>query len=145
MGKLADLVLWKPEFFGAHPELILKGGYVAWAQMGDPNASIPTPQPVYGRPMFAAQPSSVQSSSRSSIVFMSQVSIDQKRHETYGLRKRVEAVRNCRKVGKRDMKLNYYLPMIKVNPETYEVTVDGELIVMQPAERVSLAHGYHLF
>src|SRR5438309_5043728 len=120
-GKLADLVLWKPAFFGIKPEMVVKGGFIAWAQMGDPNASIPTPQPVYMRPMFGSFGKAV---GPTSLALVSAASLDAVAR--YGLRKRIEPVRHCRSIGKRDMKLNDVTPKITVDPETYRVEADGE-------------------
>jgi urease subunit alpha len=141
-GKLADLVLWKPAFFGVKPELVLKGGFIAWAQMGDPNASIPTPQPVSMRPMFGSFGSAVGGTS---LAFVSQHSIDRGVAPGYGLTKRLSAVRDCRSVGKRDMKLNDAMPRITVDPETYVVTADGEVLRSTPASVLPLAQRYFLF
>src|SRR6266700_3650358 len=125
VGKLADLVLWKPALFGAKPEMVVKGGVIAWSQMGDPNASIPTPQPVYMRPMFGAFGRAVGGTS---IAFVSQLCKERRVAENYGLTKRIEPVRHCRKISKRDMKWNDALPKITVDPETYEVRADDELL-----------------
>jgi urease subunit alpha len=114
-GKLADLVLWQPKFFGTKPEIIIKGGTIAWAQMGDPNASIPTPQPVLMRPMFGAQPGAAVDTS---VAFVSGAAVDAGVHERYGLRKAVEAVRGTRTVCKADMVRNSACPEITVDPET---------------------------
>src|SRR5580700_1508615 len=141
-GKLADLVLWKPAFFGAKPEMVLKGGFIAWSQMGDPNASIPTPQPVMMRPMFGAFGSAA---GRSSIAFVSRLCRDQGVAASYGLHKRIEAVRGCRTIGKRDMVLNDALPSLSVDPETYEKSADGVLLRCDPAVRLPLAQRYSLF
>ncbi len=141
-GKFADLILWSPAFFGVKPELILKGGIIAYAQMGDPNASIPTPQPVYGRPMFGAYGRSIYNNS---ITFMSQSAVDNKVHEKLGLMKRVEAVRKCRDISKKDMIHNDQTPRIEVNPETYEVRVDGEHITCEPATVLPMAQLYFMF
>ncbi|MGA2247275.1 MAG: urease subunit alpha [Verrucomicrobiota bacterium] len=141
-GKLADLVLWKPAFFGAKPELVLKGGVIAWAQMGDPNASIPTPQPVCMRPMFGAFGGAAGSCS---IAFVSGLARQQGVAEKYGLSKRVEAVKGCRSVGKKDLKWNNAMPKIAVDPETYEVRADGELLTCEPAKTLPLAQRYFLF
>jgi urease subunit alpha len=141
-GKLADLVLWKPAFFGSKPELVLKGGVIAWAQMGDPNASIPTPQPVIMRPMFGAFG---RAPGGNSIAFVSRLCHDQGVAATYGLTKRIEAVRGCRNLGKKDMKWNDATPRITVDPETYEVTADGERLVCDPATTLPLAQLYQLF
>ncbi len=141
-GKLADLVLWKPAFFGVKPEIVIKGGIIAWSQMGDPNASIPTPQPVLMRPMFGAfgrAPGPI------SIAFVSRLCRDKGVAAGYGLSKRIEAVRGCRQLGKKDMKWNDATPRITVDPETYEVTADGELLVCAPAKVLPLAQRYLLF
>ena len=142
VGKLADLVLWKPAFFGAKPELIIKGGQIAWAQMGDPNASIPTPQMVHMRPMFGATGGAV---GETSVTFVSQAAASGGVGGAYGLSKRVEPVRGCRSVTKADMKLNDATPKIEVDPETYVVTADGEVLSCEPAERLPLAQKYFLF
>jgi urease subunit alpha len=142
VGKLADLVLWKPPFFGIRPELVIKGGFIAWAQMGDPNASIPTPQPLRMRPMFGAFGRAPGSTSTA---FVSQASLDQHVPQAYGLTKRLAAVRGCRTVGKRDLKLNDALPVMTVDPETYVVTADGEPLRSNPARVLPLAQRYCLF
>ncbi|MEB3103370.1 urease subunit alpha [Ferviditalea candida] len=141
-GKLADIVLWKPAFFGIKPELVIKGGFIAYAQMGDPNASIPTPQPVYGRTMFGAYGNAVHSTS---ITFVSQAAIDRGIPQRLQLKKRIEPVKNCRNIGKKDMMLNDRTPKIEVNPETYEVKVDGEPVTCEPAEVLPMAQRYFLF
>ena len=140
VGKLADLVLWKPAFFGAKPEMVIKGGIIAHAQMGDPNASIPTPQPVYPRPMFGAQGNAV---GPTSLAFVSQASLETV--ASYNLSKRAVAVSNCRDIGKKDMKRNDLTPNIHIDPETYRVTVDGEPLTCEPAAKLPLAQLYHLF
>ncbi|CAI8598101.1 unnamed protein product [Vicia faba] len=142
VGKLADLVLWKPSFFGAKPEMVIKGGDVAWAEMGDPNASIPTPEPVIMRPMFGAYG---KAGSANSIAFVSKAALDYGVKALYGLDKRVEAVENVRKISKLDMKLNDALPEITVDPETYTVTADGEVLTCTPATTVPLSRNYYLF
>jgi urease subunit alpha len=142
IGKLADLVLWRPDLFGVKPELVLKGGFIAWAQMGDANASIPTPQPLVMRPMFGAFGRAVGGIS---LAFVSQLALDEGGAERYGLRKRLVAVRGCRTLGKRDMKLNDATPAIRVDPETYLVTADGEPLRSQPATALPLAQRYFLF
>lgn len=142
VGKLADLVLWKPSFFGAKPEMIIKGGAVAWADMGDPNASIPTPEPVMMRPMFGAFG---KAGSAHSIAFVSKAALDDGVKAKYGLSKRVEAVGNVRKLTKSDMKLNDALPNITVDPETYTVTADGEVLTCTAATTVPLSRNYFLF
>ncbi len=142
VGKLADLVLWKPSMFGAKPETVIKGGVIGWAQMGDPNASIPTPQPVFMRPMFGAFGRAVGGTS---IAFVSQLCKAKGVAKDYGLTKRIEAVKGCRKVTKRDLKWNDALPTIVVDPETYEVHADGELLTCEPAKLLPLAQRYFLF
>ena len=139
-GKLADLVLWQPAFFGVKPELVIKGGVIAYAQMGDANASIPTPQPVYPRPMFGSYGNAIGSTS---LAFVSQASHE--RVGEYGLAKAVVPVEHCRDIGKADMRLNDALPNIEVDPETYKVSVDGREITCAPAEKLPLAQLYHLF
>ncbi|BDG07373.1 urease subunit alpha [Anaeromyxobacter paludicola] len=142
VGKLADLVLWSPAFFGAKPELVLKGGFVSWSQMGDANASIPTPQPVRMRPMFGALG---RARGATSVAFVSRAAAEAGVGARLGLAKRVEAVRGCRGLGKKDMRLNDALPALRVDPETYEVTADGVSLTCAPAARVALARRYFLF
>jgi urease subunit alpha len=142
VGKLADLVLWRPALFGARPEMVIKGGFIAWSQMGDPGASIPTPQPVYMREMFGAMG---RATGATSIAFVSRRAAAEGTVEALGLGKRVVAVRGCRQLSKRDMKLNDALPKITVDPETYEVRADGELLRCEPAARLPLAQLYSLF
>jgi urease subunit alpha len=141
-GKRADLVLWNPAFFGVKPEMVLLGGSIAVAQMGDPNASIPTPQPVYSRPMFASMGRAVQ---RSAVAFLSQAGQEAGVAESLGLQRDTLAVQNCRNIGKKDMVLNDAMPFIEVNPETYEVRADGELLVCEPAEVLPMAQRYFMF
>ncbi len=141
-GKLADLVLWKPAFFGVKPEIVLKGGFIAWAQMGDPNASIPTPQPLVMRPMFGAFG---RATGATSLAFVSAAGLAAGVAARYGLGKRAVAVRGCRTVSKRDMKLNDALSAITVDPETYVVTADGEALRSAPAAVLPLAQRYFLF
>jgi urease alpha subunit len=141
-GKFADLVVWSPMFFGVKPDLVLKGGSIAYAQMGDPNASIPTPQPVFGRPMFAAFGKAV---TQSSITFVSQAAYDSGIGERFGLQKRIEPVKGCRSISKKDMIHNDGTPSIEVNPETYEVKVDGEAVTCEPATELPMAQLYFLF
>src|SRR5450755_343030 len=141
VGKLADLVLWKPAFFGVKPSLIVKGGMIAAAAMGDPNASIPTPQPVHYRPMFGAFGKALQTS----ITFVSQAALERGGLAKLGLVKPLLAVSNTRKLGKRDMKLNDTLPSIDVDPETYAVRADGVLLTCAPAAVLPLAQRYFLF
>ena len=142
VGKLADLVLWRPAFFGVKPSLILKGGSIASAAMGDPNASIPTPQPVHYRPMFAGQGSGV---APASLTFVSQAAQQADVAGRYGLRKRTVAVENCRSVSKRDMVHNDWQPDISVDPETYQVVADGQLLTCEPATELPMAQRYFLF
>ena len=141
-GKFADLVLWKPAFFGAKPSMILKGGNIMAAAMGDPNASIPTPQPVHYRPMFAAYGKALASSC---ITFMSKAAIKANVPDKLGLERRIEAVKGCRKVTKSDMIHNDYQPNVTVDSETYEVRADGELMTCEPATELPLAQRYFLF
>ncbi len=141
-GKLADLVLWRPAFFGARPELVIKGGLIAWAQMGDANASIPTPQPLMMRPMFGAHG---RATGATSIAFVSQRSIEESVLPALRLNKMISAVRRCRGIGKKDMRLNNALPKMEVDPETYQVRADGELLTCAPAQMLPLAQRYSLF
>ncbi|MBU7593412.1 urease subunit alpha [Metabacillus halosaccharovorans] len=142
VGKMADFVLWDPAFFGAKPELVVKGGMIVWSVMGDPNASIPTPQPVLYRPMFANFGKAKHSTS---MTFLSKAAFDNHIHEELGLEKKIGVVKNIRQLKKKDMKLNGETPTIEVDPQTYEVMVDGELITCEPDEKVSLAQRYFLF
>ena len=141
-GKRADLVLWNPAFFGVKPEMVLLGGTIACAQMGDPNASIPTPQPVYSRPMFGAYGRSVE---QSAVTFVSAAAQAEGIGDALGLAKSTVAVTNTRGIGKRDLLLNDATPHMEVNPETYEVRADGELLTCQPAEVLPMAQRYFLF
>ena len=142
-GKLADLVLWSPAFFGVKPDLVLKMGSIAAAPMGDPNASIPTPQPVHYRPMFASFGKSVHNSA---VSFVSQAAEDAGIRESLGLQKRTLPVRNTRGgIGKSDMQLNNHCPDIEVDPETYEVRADGELLTCEPATELAMAQRYFLY
>jgi urease subunit alpha len=141
-GKLADIVLFKPALFGVKPELILKGGFIAWANMGDPNASIPTPQPAFYRPQFGAAGRALGSTA---ITFTSQAALDHGTLKNLGLRRRLEPVANTRKIGKRDMVLNDALPKIEVDPETYTVKADGRILTCEPATVLPLAQRYFLF
>jgi urease subunit alpha len=140
VGKLADLVLWKPAFFGVKPEIIIKGGLIAGALMGDGNASIPTPQPCIYRPMFGSYGMAINPLS---FHFVSAAGVESENLK--GLRRSMTAVRGCRTVRKTDLKLNDALPKIEVNPETYEVRADGELLKCDPAEVLPLAQRYFLF
>ncbi|KAG8930750.1 hypothetical protein FRC03_004464 [Tulasnella sp. 419] len=141
-GLLADLVLWKPENFGSKPSMVLKSGVIVWSQMGDANASIPTVQPILSRPMWGA---STASAALNSVSFVSQISIENGTIASYRLSKRVEAVKTCRTVTKKDMKLNSTTPAMKVNPETYAVHANGELADISPAETLPLTRSYNLF
>src|SRR5207248_8244552 len=137
-GKLADLVLWKPAFFGVKPEIVIKGGFIAWSVMGDANASIPTPQPVLYRPMFGAFG---EAPTATGVLFTSKAAIEA------GLtsKKRLVPVERCRSIGKKDMVHNAATPNIEVNPETYEVRADGELLTCEPAKVLPMAQCYFLF
>jgi len=142
VGKIADLVLWRPAFFGVKPELIIKGGLIAAAAMGDPNASIPTPQPVYYRPMFG---SFGQATNRIACHFVSALSLTQGDLAQRGLRKPLLPVQSCRQLTKTDMRWNNYLPRLHVDAETYEVSIDGQRITCDPAPSLPLAQRYFLF
>jgi urease subunit alpha len=142
VGKWADLVLWKPAFFGVKPALVLKGGFIAAAAMGDPNASIPTPQPVHYRPMFGAFGGAMH---RTSITFVSQAALAGGVGEAYGLHKHLAAVKGCRTVKKTDMVHNGYLPAMHVDAQTYEVRADGQLLTCEPATVLPMAQRYFLF
>lgn len=141
-GKLADLVLWKPAFFGVKPQLILKSGAIAYAQMGDANASIPTPQPIHSRPMFASYGTAIASTS---LTFISQAAFEAGIREKFGLQKQTVAVKNTRNLSKADLKLNDLTPMIEVDSETYEVKADGKLLTCEPASILPMAQKYFLF
>jgi len=141
-GKLADLVVWKPAFFGVKPELVLKGGFIAWAAMGDPNASIPTPQPVLYRPMFGALG---RARASSCATFVSRAALEAGVPARLGLARRAVAVAGCRAVTKKSMRLNDALPRIEVDPETYAVRADGELMTCEPARELPMAQRYFLF
>jgi urease subunit alpha len=142
VGKLADLVLWHPAFFGIKPELVIKGGFIAWSQMGDANASIPTPQPVAMRPMFGAYGAA---GSATSLAFVSKISLEDGRVQRYGLRKNLVAVHGCRTLTKKALKLNDATPVMHVDPETYIVTADGEELRCEPMAVLPLAQRYFLF
>ncbi len=142
VGKLADLVLWRPAFFGVKPELVVKGGMIAWAAMGDPNASIPTPQPVLYRAMFGAYG---RARGSTALTFVSAAALAGGVPERLGLARRAVAVQNCRRIGKRDMVHNDALPRIEVDPETYEVRADGERLTCEPARVLPMAQRYFLF
>jgi urease subunit alpha len=142
VGKLADLVLWKPAFFGTKPSLVLKGGMIATAPMGDPNASIPTPQPVHYRPMFAAFGGA---RAATGLTFLSQAGFDAGIHDALKLQKSVAVTRGNRTVTKADMVHNSLQPAIEVDPQTYQVRADGELLTCEPASELPLAQRYYLF
>ena len=140
VGKLADLVLWKPAFFGVKPELVIKGGFIAGAMMGDGNASIPTPQPVIARPMFGSYGAALHACS---LHFVSRAGIDS--GALAGLGRTLSAVSGCRNIGKRNMVWNDAMPHITVDPDTYEVRADGELMTCEPASVLPMAQRYFLF
>jgi urease subunit alpha len=141
-GKLADIVLWKPAFFGAKPAMIIKGGMIVAAPMGDPNASIPTPQPVHYRPMFGALGGA---RAATSVSFVSRAGFESGMAEKLGLAKRLVPVKNTRAIRKKDLPLNDYQPDIHVDSQTYEVRADGELLRCEPASVLPLAQRYFLF
>ncbi|MGA1726052.1 MAG: urease subunit alpha, partial [Burkholderiaceae bacterium] len=141
-GKWADLVLWRPAFFGVKPSLILKGGMIAASLMGDPNASIPTPQPVHLRPMFGSFGRAVASTN---LTFVSQAALANGVGEQLGLQRQLVAVQGCRTIGKRDMVLNDYAPRMEINPQTYEVRADGVLLTCEPLASLPMAQRYFLF
>jgi urease subunit alpha len=141
-GKLADLVLWKPAFFGVKPEMIVKGGMIAWSAMGDANASIPTPQPVIYRPMFGSFGGALHSTS---LTFLSRAGVNAGLREKLGLKKNAVAVNHCRGLTKRDMVNNDALPRIEVDPDTYEVRADGVVLTCEPAQVLPMAQRYYLF
>ena len=142
VGKLADLCLWRPAMFGVKPEIVIKGGVIAYAQMGDANASIPTPQPVMMQPMFGSFGGAIAATS---LTFVSQAAQETDIAERLKLSKPLVAVANTRQIGKRDMKLNDALLEIEVDPETYEVRADGELLTCEPATVLPMAQRYFLF
>jgi urease subunit alpha len=142
VGKLADLCLWRPAMFGVKPEMVLKGGMIAWAQMGDANASIPTPQPVHMRPMFGSYGGAI---AHTSLTFVSKAALKRDVPQKLKLQKKAVAVSGIRNLTKRDMKLNDAMPQMEVNPETYEVRADGELLTCEPATVLPMAQRYFLF
>lgn len=142
VGKFADLCLWKPAMFGVKPEMVIKGGMIAWSQMGDANASIPTPQPVHMRPMFGNFGGAVQGTS---LTFVSKAALKKGVPDALGLQKKAVAVSGIRSLSKRDLKLNDALPQMEVDPETYEVRADGELLTCEPATVLPMAQRYFLF
>ena len=141
-GKWADLVIWRPAFFGIKPSIVIKGGFIASAAMGDPNASIPTPQPVHYRPMFGAFGGAT---AKGSLTFLSQAGIQAGVPQMHGLKKQVSAVRGCRSVTKRDMIHNSYLPKMEIDAQTYHVRADGQLLTCEPATELPMAQRYFLF
>jgi urease subunit alpha len=141
-GKIADIVIWTPPFFGSKPKMVIKGGFIAYSLMGDPNASIPTPEPVYYRPMFGALGRAKYSTS---FTFTSKLAIRNGIGKKLGLQKKLLPVKNCRRIGKRNMRYNNLVPKIEIDPETYEVRVDGTLATAPAAEKLSLARLYNLF
>jgi urease subunit alpha len=142
MGKLADIVMWTPQFFGIRPKLIIKGGFIAYSLMGDPNASIPTPEPVYYRPMFGSMGLAKYSTS---VTFTSKLAIKNGLKRKLGLKKKLLPVKNCRNIGKKDMVNNNLTPKIEIDPETYVVKVDGKIATSEPASKLSLSRLYNLF
>jgi urease subunit alpha len=142
VGKWADLVLWSPKFFGVKPDTILKGGSIAAYPMGDINASIPTPQPVHYRPMFASLGKAIH---QTSITFVSKIAFDNNIQHKLGLQKVIRPVQGIRNIRKKDMRFNSYCPEMSINPETYEVRADGELLTCEPSEVLPMAQRYFLF
>jgi urease subunit alpha len=142
VGKWADLVLWKPAFFGVKPALVLKGGFIALAAMGDPNASIPTPQPVHYRPQFGAFGGAL---ARGSLTFVSQAALADGIGSRLALHKSLAAVRGCRTVRKADMVHNGYTPVMEIDAQTYSVRADGQLLTCEPASVLPMAQRYFLF
>jgi urease subunit alpha len=142
VGKWADLVIWKPAFFGIKPAIVMKGGFIALAAMGDPNASIPTPQPVHYRPMFGSFGGAL---ARGSLTFVSQAGLHAGIGDRFGLQKPLSAVKNIRDKRKRDMVHNAYLPRMEVDPQTYAVRADGQLLVCEPASSLPMTQRYFLF
>jgi urease subunit alpha len=142
VGKLADLCLWKPAFFGVKPEIVIKGGAIAWAQMGDANASIPTPEPVHMRPMFASFGGAIASTS---LTFLSKAALEREIPKQLNLQKMVVAVSGTRQITKKSMKLNDATPHMEVDPETYQVRADGQLLTCESATILPLAQRYFLF
>jgi urease subunit alpha len=142
VGKWADIVLWRPAYFGVKPSLVLKGGFIALAAMGDPNASIPTPQPVHYRPMFGSYGGAL---SATSLTFVSHSALDADIGGELGLKKRLSAVRGCRAVKKQHMVHNAYLPTMEIDAQTYAVRADGQLLTCEPATVLPMAQKYFLF
>ena len=142
VGKWADLVVWRPAFFGVKPSIILKGGFIAMAAMGDPNASIPTPQPVHYRPMFGAFGGAV---TRGSLTFVSQAGLNAGIKTEFGLAKTLSAIKNTRSIQKQHMVHNSYLPTMEIDAQTYAVRADGQLLTCEPATSLPMAQRYFLF
>jgi len=141
-GKIADIVIWTPQFFGIKPKLIIKGGFIAYSLMGDPNASIPTPEPVYYRPMFGAMGKAKYSTS---VTFTSKRAIRNGLQKKLGLKKKLLPVKNCRNISKKNMIYNNLIPKIEIDPETYVVKVDGIIATTEAAKKLSLSRLYNLF
>jgi urease subunit alpha len=141
-AKIADVVIWTPQFFGIKPKMIIKGGFIAYSLMGDPNASIPTTEPIYYRPMFGAFGRAKKSTS---FVFTSKLAIEEGLENKLKTRKKFLMVKNCRNIGKKDMIHNNLTPKIEIDPETYQVTVDGKIATVEPATKLSLTRLYNLF
>ena len=141
-GMMADIVVWTPQFFGIKPKLIVKGGFIAYSLMGDPNASIPTTEPVYYRPMFGALGSAKHSTS---VTFTSKLALENGLESQINVKKRLVPVQNCRTIGKKDMVHNDLTPDIEINPETYEVKVDGKIATVNPSDKISLSRLYNLY
>jgi len=142
VGKLADLILWKPAFFGSKPSMIIKGGFIVAAPMGDPNASIPTPQPVHYRYMFGGFGDAPR---HTSVTFTSQAAIDADINQRFDLKRRMVACNNTRNIGKSNMIHNAYMPAVTVDPQTYEVKADGNILTCEPAIELPLTQLYNLF
>ena len=142
IGKLADVVMWKPALFGAKPEIVLKGGMISLANMGDPNASIPTPQPMFYRPQFAAHG---RARLNTCLTFVSQMGLESGLVREYNLGKRLSAVSSCRTIGKKNLLFNDATPDIEVDPETYVVKADGKVLTCEPLDQLPLAQRYFLF
>ena len=141
-GKMADIVIWTPQFFGIKPKMILKGGFIAYSLMGDPNASIPTTEPIYYRPMFGSFGDAKKSTS---CIFTSQLALDNGLESELKIKKKLVAVKNCRNVGKQDMLYNDLTPKIEINPDTYQVKIDGKVATIEPSKQVSLCRLYNLY
>jgi urease subunit alpha len=141
-GKIADIVLWDPAFFGVKPKMVFKGGFITWALMGEPNASLPTPEPVFYRPMFGAMGKAVK---KTCFTFVSQAALDRRVPEELGLQKTCLPVRRCRNITKQSMVFNNAMPKIEIDPETYEVVVDGVIATVEPAKKLALTQLYYLY